>query len=746
MGKIKDPPRFSLDKPYKQWKTEIQLWQLEQADENADTAKHAMRIALDMPDEGCNDLKARILASVTLTDTANDGKVTVNKDAFKNLIAFLDEEFKKDDILEMCNYIDTWLDTSKANHTSLKNYITAFDYAYKKAKTAGLPEMPQEFLMQRFLKGAQLEDKDYKFVVSNVDIKTKTTLYKQTKEAMLKFFGRGTSNTAGAYEPSTKVEETMWGAYHHGARGGGRGGRGGGGGGGYHRGGYGGGHRGGYGGGYGGGEQMVRAEGIAHGNIYGRIGNNQRTFRKLNPRSNGKLNACWNCGGLTHLAKNCPEKGVTLVVDSQTELAGLQNMIQCDYVVRGPQSETLFNDNTLQTVTPMDQEYNSSVDSFTQALAEVNIMGDKQEENIGYVTLDTLYTVDVMLANIDMNEEQIKAVLDTGAISTVSGKVAINTAIKQMPERARKLIKVSPSNKVFKFGGGEKRKSLGHYAIPVSIGNRHNIILYTDVVDAPIPILISKAAMKAAQSVIDTRDDTIILYNREKIPLVTVPAGHYGIEIGPFRFSDQTDPSFSHKQVPREDNIEDETWEILMTEEVLDNATFVELPDPEKDDMKEVQKQVKKMHEQLGHPSKPTFMKMLTTTKIIKDENNQLSKYVNKMYESCSTCIQFTKSKPRPKVSPPLSSRFNQTISIDLKVWPKHNLIILYIVDDFTRYMQAHPIPNKMPETIIKVLMDEWILKMFGVPESVRIDNGGEFMNQKFKEMTEKLGIKLIST
>ena len=748
MGKAKDPPRFSLDKPYEQWKTEIRLWQLEQPDDNADTAKHAIRIALDMPEEGCNDIRARILASVKLYDTAPDGSVKANADAFKNLMAFLDEEFKKDDILHLCQLIEDWLETSKANHNSLKNYINAFDFAYKKAKTAGLPEMPQEFLMQRFLKNAQLEDKDYKFVVSSVDMSDakRPTLYPQTKEAMLKYFGRGAAEPTTSTEPTS---ETMWGTYHHGGRGGGRGGGGYGGRGGY-RGGHGG--RGGYGGGYGGyrggQEQMVKAEGIAHGNIYGKIGQQQRTFRKLNPRQNGKLNPCWNCGGLTHLAKNCPENGVTLIVDSQSDMNSLKGVIECDYIVRGNNSSTLYNDdpsypahNTAEAGIQED-----AVDKFSAAMAGVDMLGDVNA--VEYVTLDTLYTVDVMLADIEEDEDAVKAVLDTGAVSSVTGKEAINKAIKKMPERARKMIKVSKSNKTFKFGGGERRKSLGHYAIPVSIQG-HNIILYTDVVDAPIPCLISKAAMKAAQSVIDTRDDSITMYNRLKIPLCEVPAGHYGIKLGPFHFKDEENNfKFPHKQdMAKKDNLDDESWEILVTEEALDSATFVELPDPDKDDEKEVQKKIKKMHEQLGHPSKQTFMKMLTTTKILNDDKeNVLSKYVNKMYEFCPTCIQFTKSKPRPKVSPPLSSRFNQTVSIDLKVWPQHNLIILYIIDDFTRFMQAHPIPNKLPETIIKVMMDEWILKMFGTMESIRIDNGGEFMNQKFKEMCEKLGIKLIST
>ena len=117
--------------------------------------------------------------------------------------------------------------------------------------------------------------------------------------------------------------------------------------------------------------------------------------------------------------------------------------------------------------------------------------------------------------------------------------------------------------------------------------------------------------------------------------------------------------------------------------------TFVELPNAETDDEKEVEKKVKHMHEQLGHPSKAVFTRMLTTTKIMKDGNSKLSTYVNKLYETCPTCIQFTKSKPRPKVSPPLATRFNQTLSLDLKVWPEHDLIIFYIVDDFTRFVQG---------------------------------------------------------
>ena len=311
----------------------------------------------------------------------------------------------------MCELIDKWLDTSRADHANLKAYINAYDFAYKKAKKAGLPEMPQEFLMQRFMKGSKLDDKDFKFVLSSVDTAKKTTLYEQTKEAMTKYFGQHDA-APNLPEPSTKSEiETMWaggGGYRESYRGGG---------------GSQGGFRGGYregeqrGGGYGenGGSRggSFRAEETGHGNSYGRIGQGQRNFRKLNPRSrDGKLYPCWNCGGLTHLAKNCPEQGVTLVVDHHQDVSRLKDQIKCDYVVRGIQEETLYNqDPTIQAEPSYDM---TAVDQFSNAMANMNMLGDTNNTEVGFVTLDTLYTVEVPLADIVNKDDSIKAVLDTG--------------------------------------------------------------------------------------------------------------------------------------------------------------------------------------------------------------------------------------------------------------------------------------------------------------------------------------------
>ena len=80
---------------------------------------------------------------------------------------------------------------------------------------------------------------------------------------------------------------------------------------------------------------------------------------------------------------------------------------------------------------------------------------------------------------------------------------------------------------------------------------------------------------------------------------------------------------------------------------------------------------------------------------------------------------------------------FNQTVALDLKVWPKFNVIILYIVDCYTRYTQAHIINDKKPESVNEKFLEGWILNSFGAPESVVIDYGGEFYNNKFKDVCQ---------
>ena len=149
------------------------------------------------------------------------------------------------------------------------------------------------------------------------------------------------------------------------------------------------------------------------------------------------------------------------------------------------------------------------------------------------------------------------------------------------------------------------------------------------------------------------------------------------------------------------------------------------------------------MHEGLGHPSHHKFEEMLKNTG---NYNENVKFLLNKLYEQCLTCIKFRKNIPRPNVSSPIGTDFNHTLVVDLKIWPKKNKIILYMIDAYSRFTKAVVVPNKEADSVIQPIMDEWILNLFGPPVQILFDNGKEFSNSKMREMCEKFNIKMLTT
>ena len=79
----------------------------------------------------------------------------------------------------------------------------------------------------------------------------------------------------------------------------------------------------------------------------------------------------------------------------------------------------------------------------------------------------------------------------------------------------------------------------------------------------------------------------------------------------------------------------------------------------------------------------------------------------------CVVCKKFQNPAPRPVVSLPLASNFNEVIAMDLKCDGK--LYFLVIVDVFTKYCAAAVINDKKPATILQNLFVSWI-SIFGPP------------------------------
>ena len=151
-------------------------------------------------------------------------------------------------------------------------------------------------------------------------------------------------------------------------------------------------------------------------------------------------------------------------------------------------------------------------------------------------------------------------------------------------------------------------------------------------------------------------------------------------------------------------------------------------------------KTAQKLHHQFGHP---TAAKLKTLIKNAGVANKELEKAVDKYSDSCDTCRRFKKPTPRPIVSLPMATKFNETLAMDLKVYG--SCYFLVFVDLATRYCGASIINNKRPSTIIKCLFIHWI-SLFGPPKQILSDNGCEFNNGEMREMGEAFNIKILTT
>lgn len=79
---------------------------------------------------------------------------------------------------------------------------------------------------------------------------------------------------------------------------------------------------------------------------------------------------------------------------------------------------------------------------------------------------------------------------------------------------AKSSIKRETGSKIFKFGGVEISKSIESIEFPCKIVGK-NIRIRADIIDADIPLLLSKEAMKKAEMKLDLVNDTAEVFEKE---------------------------------------------------------------------------------------------------------------------------------------------------------------------------------------------------------------------------------------
>ena len=561
---------------------------------------------------------------------------------YEELVRFMDSTLLKDslsDAFERYNEFEKFSRTSE----SVSEFIEEFDLKYNKLSRFNI-KLPPEILAFKLLIHSNISTEEQMLVKSGIDYSVKDTMYEQTKASLKKFKGES-GGASSSYPFSTEIKSESVNITYPRGRGGSkrsfnnRGGS-------YQN------QRGSYYGNQIAGTDYGRFQmntykqnkpfnNLNSANRGGRRGNrnDSRPMNKIGP--DGNVMRCVACDSIRHLLAECPHS------------------------------------------------YENQDKAF---------MSEQIENNDEEACLFTGQNPSHMV--VLSTEAQNCAVLDSACSSTVCGKEWLNNYLNSLNSEEVKNVKRSPSEKVFRFGGGTRLSSEGSFILPATLAGK-KVAITADVVDSDIPLLLSKDAMKKACMKLDLENDFAEIYGK-KVHLNCTSAGHYCIPI-----SDEKD---------------------------------VFTVDLAKADEKEREKVLLKLHCQFGHASSQKLIDLLKDAKIWKAEfKDTLEQIIRK----CEICKRYSKINPRSVVSLPLAQSFNEVVSLDLKHWD--NGFILHIIDVWSRYTMSVYIAKKLPQLVIDCLMKRWI-SIFGTMKGLMSDNGGEFTADEIKEVASILGVRLLTT
>ena len=148
----------------------------------------------------------------------------------------------------------------------------------------------------------------------------------------------------------------------------------------------------------------------------------------------------------------------------------------------------------------------------------------------------------------------------------------------------------------------------------------------------------------------------------------------------------------------------------------------------------------KKLHKQFSHAPFHKIQQLVIDGGLT---DKQLLDMIEKVEQSCETCLKYKKPANKSIVSLSLSKEFNGYVAIDLKFINKKP--ILHLIDHATRYSAATALCSKNRDEVIAKIFQIWI-SYFGPPKQILSDNGGEFGNADFRVMGERLNTTIKTT
>lgn len=89
-----------------------------------------------------------------------------------------------------------------------------------------------------------------------------------------------------------------------------------------------------------------------------------------------------------------------------------------------------------------------------------------------------------------VSQSKYVAILDSGAMDTVTGELWMSTYIDSLEEAEKVKVRCRESKNFYHFGDGNAVSAIKNVDIPIIIGNKR-ATLNTDVVQNDIPLLLS---------------------------------------------------------------------------------------------------------------------------------------------------------------------------------------------------------------------------------------------------------------
>jgi len=92
------------------------------------------------------------------------------------------------------------------------------------------------------------------------------------------------------------------------------------------------------------------------------------------------------------------------------------------------------------------------------------------------------------------------------------------------------------------------------------------------------------------------------------------------------------------------------------------------------------------------------------------------------------------------------SINVNEVVCIDLvgpiTISNNKNKYILSILDQFSRFVAAVPLPDKSARSVVNAIMTNWI-SLYGAPATIMMDQGKEFDNNLLKSLLNALDVNI---